>query len=110
MTMQPTQGVQEITSYERWLLDDRQTDPLITVRELTRRERAELALLDLQCSDEEWLDEDETTEYTREALVLEELDDDALDELFALEDEDGLGDAMSDEDEPWFQHIRPAIH
>jgi hypothetical protein len=94
------------TSYEHWLLDESQTDPLITVRELTRREKAELALLDLAFSDDEWLDEDETTEYTRDALVLEELDDDALDELFALEDDDSLGD----EDEPWFSHLRPAIH
>ena len=59
--------------------------PVITVRELSAAEAAEIALLDLADSDEAWLDEDETTEYAPPATVIEDLDEQALTPLLNLE-------------------------
>lgn len=77
--------------YERWLLDDRAQDPFVMVWEVSPKEAAAIALIDLADSDELWLEEQETTEYLRPALILEELDPRTLDELFELEDDE----------EPW---------
>jgi hypothetical protein len=67
------------------LIIDRDSTRIIVLEELTGRDAAEVALVDLAFSDDEWMDEQETTEYTEPAWLLEEFDARVLDKLIALE-------------------------
>ena len=75
----------QVDIMSRALIIDRDPSRSIIMEEITGPAVAEIALIDLAFSDEEWLDEQVTTEYTEPALLLEEFDTSVIDALMALE-------------------------
>jgi hypothetical protein len=69
----------------RTLIIERDPTRTLILEEVTGRDAVEIALLDLAFGDDEWLDEQVTTEYAEPALLLEEFDTRVVDALMSLE-------------------------